>query len=213
MPETVSINKRLPKVPTQQRSRERFEFILDCAEALLGEGNTDELSIYDVAKRADLQAQSIYRLFPSATAINYALAQRYLDMMSEQVESADFGHCATWQDRLVHSLEIFRDFYKSNPLALELILGSEISKDVRAADRTNITRLANNAIRSLESHYTGLKLPIQQFEITIDIVDAIWSQSYYSHKEITPFYFIESIRASISYMELYLPRHFPSSDD
>ncbi len=209
MPETGSDNKRIPKVPTQQRSRERFEHILDCAEVILEEGDSEELSIYEVAEKAGLQAQSVYRLFPSAIAINYALAQRYLDMMADSLMSTNSGPSSTWQEGLKHSLQLCREFYTTYPLALELILGSSVSKDVRGADRANITRLANNAMESLKGKNSIPALPIQQLEISIDIVDAIWSQSYYSHGEITDFYFKESIRAAISYLELYLPRHVP----
>lgn len=208
MPEAGSINKRLPKMPTQQRSRERFEHILDCAEVILEEGDVEELSIYDVAEKAELQAQSVYRLFPSAVAINYALAQRYLDKMADDITATKSSQIFTsWQDNLERDLQLTREFYQTHPLALELILGSSVSKDVRAADRANIARLANNAVENLQGSNKLPNLPIQNLEIAIDIVDAIWSQSYYSHGEITDFYFRESYRAATSYMELYLPRH------
>ncbi|BFM14502.1 hypothetical protein R50073_06850 [Maricurvus nonylphenolicus] len=208
MPETGSINKRLPKVPTQQRSRERFEHILDCAEAILEEGEVEELSIYDVAEKAELQAQSVYRLFPSAVAINYALAQRYLDKMADDITATKSNQTFTaWQDNFERDLQLTREFYHAHPLALELILGSSVSKDVRAADRANIARLANSAMESLRGKDNLPNLPIQKLEIAIDIVDAIWSQSYYSHGEITDFYFKESFRAATSYLELYLPRY------
>ncbi|NIB42556.1 TetR/AcrR family transcriptional regulator [Pseudomaricurvus alkylphenolicus] len=207
MPEAVSTNKRIPKVPTQQRSRERFEHILDCAETILEQGEIEEIAIYEVADKAELQAQSVYRLFPSAAAIVYALAQRYLDRMTEKLMAADYSQNSTWQGNLEYGLTLTREFYQDYPLAMELILGSSVSKDVRIADRANVTRLAENAIQNLQERSGGMAIPIEQLEISIDIVDAIWSQSYFSQGGITDFYFRESIRAATTYLELYLPRH------
>jgi len=209
MPETTTSNKRLPRVPTQQRSRERFEFILDCAEQLLAKGEREELSVYDVAEKAGLPAQSVYRLFPSAMAISHALVQRYLGMITESAAVADFSGCDSWQLAMEMSLKLSCDFYRQHPQAMELILGSGASRETSAADRASITQLAKNGVQLLNQ--AGLtntsKEMIRHMEIVIDIADAIWSQSYHHHKDITPFYERESIRAAVSYLGLYLPNH------
>lgn len=214
MPDTATINKRLPKVPTQQRSRERFEFILDCAEQLLAKGEREELSIYEVAEQADLPAQSVYRLFPSVMAINYALVQRYLGMIAKFAASADLSVCNNWQEAIEKSLNLSCEFYRQHPQAMELLLGSGASRETRGADRASITQLAEIAIQQLNKmDLIGISEElIRQMEIVIDIADAIWSQSYHHHKDITPFYERESIRAAVSYLGLYLPNHRIEND-
>ena len=64
-------------VPTQQRSRERFERILDCAAALMVEKGSDALTMSDVVERSGVGFGSLYQYFPDKTAIIATLAERY----------------------------------------------------------------------------------------------------------------------------------------
>lgn len=206
------LDKRLPKVPSQKRSLERYEHILNCAETLLGGCRAEDMSIYDVADAAGLQAQSVYRLFPSVAALNYGLAKRCLDELNEDIAQADYDDCRTWQDAVARSMNAVLKFYKGKPQAMELILGANISREIRNADRENIQYLAGNALSWFEKNdIATFDRSIIQLEIMIDIVDAIWSRSYYLHQEITDEYFQESLRATIAYLGLYMPKYMSSS--
>jgi len=203
----ITANKNRPKVPTQQRALERFEYILDFADKEWLERRQDDLSIYELAKMADLPAQSVYRMFPSLRAVHFALAQRYLNKVAEMHEAADNTSFTNWQQALEQGFIASSEFYQQNPHAMELVFGSGVSREIRAADRENTTQLAQNAVQKFKDSNLVGDLKVFQFEIVINIVDAIWSQSYQIHNDITPQYLTESIRAAISYLELYLPRY------
>jgi AcrR family transcriptional regulator len=64
-------------VPTQQRSRERFEKILECATALLAEKGSEAFRMSDVVERSGVPFGSLYQYFPDKTAIIGTLAERY----------------------------------------------------------------------------------------------------------------------------------------
>jgi AcrR family transcriptional regulator len=64
-------------VPTQQRSRERFERILEIATKLIGEKGSDALKMSEVAEHANISIGSLYQYFPDKTAIIATLAERY----------------------------------------------------------------------------------------------------------------------------------------
>jgi len=206
MTETIA-NKNRPKMPTQKRALERFEYILDFADKEWLEGRQNELTIYELAKMADLPAQSVYRMFPSLGAVNFALAQRYLNKVAEMHEEADNSSFTSWQQALEQGFIASSKFYQQYPHAMELILGSSVSREIRAADRENTTQLATSAVQRFKDSNLVGNLEVFQFEIVINIVDAIWSQSYHNHNDITPLYLTESIRAATSYLELYLPRY------
>src|SRR5476651_676599 len=53
-----------PRRPSQQRSRLRFEMLLDAADALLAEHEPTEVGLYDIAAAADVPPASVYHLFP-----------------------------------------------------------------------------------------------------------------------------------------------------
>ncbi|MDQ8757824.1 TetR/AcrR family transcriptional regulator [Sphingosinicella sp. LHD-64] len=64
-------------VPTQQRSRERFERILASAAELLVEKGSEEFRMSDVVARSGVPFGSLYQYFPDKTAIVGTLAARY----------------------------------------------------------------------------------------------------------------------------------------
>jgi AcrR family transcriptional regulator len=64
-------------VPTQQRSRERFEKILECAAALMAEKGSEAFRMSEIVERSGVPFGSLYQYFPDKTAIIGTLAERY----------------------------------------------------------------------------------------------------------------------------------------
>lgn len=64
-------------VPTQQRSRERFERILQCAAEVMAEKGSEAFRMSDIVERTDVAFGSLYQYFPDKTAIIGTLAERY----------------------------------------------------------------------------------------------------------------------------------------
>ncbi len=64
-------------VPVQQRSRDRFERILNCAMELMAEKGSDALRMSDIVERTGVPFGSLYQYFPDKTAIIATLAERY----------------------------------------------------------------------------------------------------------------------------------------
>jgi len=64
-------------VPTQQRSRERFERILACAAEVMAEKGSEAFRMSDIVERTGIAFGSLYQYFPDKTAIIGTLAERY----------------------------------------------------------------------------------------------------------------------------------------
>jgi AcrR family transcriptional regulator len=64
-------------VPTQKRSRERFERILQCARELMAEKGSEAFRMSDIVERTGVPFGSLYQYFPDKTAIIGTLAERY----------------------------------------------------------------------------------------------------------------------------------------
>src|SRR5689334_8968466 len=64
-------------VPTQQRSRERFERILQCAAEVMAEKGSEAFRMSDIVERTGVAFGSLYQYFPDKTAIIGTLAERY----------------------------------------------------------------------------------------------------------------------------------------
>jgi AcrR family transcriptional regulator len=64
-------------VPTQKRSRERFERILQCAAEVMAEKGSEAFRMSDIVERAGIAFGSLYQYFPDKTAVIGTLAERY----------------------------------------------------------------------------------------------------------------------------------------
>ncbi|MDI6835622.1 TetR/AcrR family transcriptional regulator [Ciceribacter thiooxidans] len=64
-------------VPTQKRSRERFERILECAAAVMAEKGSEAFRMSDIVERIGVPFGSLYQYFPDKAAIIGTLAVRY----------------------------------------------------------------------------------------------------------------------------------------
>ncbi len=208
-----SRNKRIPTPPTQERSKERFEIILDCAETLLKKTKPEDLSLYDVAREAGLTAASVYRFFPSVTAIIYGLAQRYLRHLYKLTTEIDATTAKTWQQGLKSTLDRCKNYYNQHPHAMDLIFGAGAPREIRSLDRSIIQEQAKEIalLLSLSQGKKDLTVFVPHAEITLGIVDSVWSQSYHYHGKITDNYQSECYRAAIGYLEQYIPKNEPST--
>lgn len=68
---------RTRRVPTQRRSRERYERILDAAAEVMAEKGSDAFRMSDVVERTGVSFGSLYQYFPDKTALIGTLAERY----------------------------------------------------------------------------------------------------------------------------------------
>lgn len=67
------------RMPSQERSRKRFNAILDAFAALLVERGFDGLTTHMVAERAGVPVGTLYQFFPNKFALAAALSRRYAE--------------------------------------------------------------------------------------------------------------------------------------
>lgn len=67
----------LRRAPSQKRSQERVERVLQAASALIAESGSDAMRMGEVAERAGVSIGSLYQYFPDKGAIIRTLAERY----------------------------------------------------------------------------------------------------------------------------------------
>jgi AcrR family transcriptional regulator len=73
---TQAAGRRTPLVPTQERSRERFDRILAAASEILTEKGSDAFRMSDIVERTGIAFGSLYQYFPDKSAVIGTLAER-----------------------------------------------------------------------------------------------------------------------------------------
>lgn len=126
----------LRRQPSQRRSREKVERILECATTLIAEGGSDAMRMSEVAARAGISIGALYQYFPDKSAIIRALAERC---------TSGSRHCIEDGLRGVHSLAAFRTaFGNLIDTYYALFLAEPVMRDIWSGTQ------ADPALRQIE---------------------------------------------------------------
>ena len=200
--------------PRQQRSKERFEAILDAAEALLATLQPDEISVYTLAEAAQISPPSIYQFFSDASQVFIALAERIQGLFVHGFDTPPSATFATWQELLSLRFNEGRDFYNSNAAARRLLLGTGLSAAIRARDLEIDRQLAIKSIEELQKYFFIPDMPelVERFTELLVINDALWALSVHRHDSITDAFEEQARRAREAYSRTFLPEYLPARD-
>jgi AcrR family transcriptional regulator len=194
--------------PSQQRSRLRYEMLLDAADALLVERETAEVSLYDIAGAAKVPPASVYHLFPTKEAAFVALAERYLiGLHNHIIRPAPAGQLRRWQDFIVIELRRAIEYYNTHPVMSKLFFGANVIPDVRILDVKNVEAASATTYDRMNKLFEMPYLYDADTKVAclIGIYDGIWMTSYARHGLITPEFARESELAGVAYCETFLP--------
>jgi AcrR family transcriptional regulator len=198
--------------PAQQRSRIRFEALLDAADTLLKTNETSDVGLYDIAAAAGVPPASVYHLFPTKEAAFVALAERYLAGLSAYTTKPfEPSEVQRWQDLVL--LEMYRgiEFYNQHPVMSKLFLGENVLPDVRMLDVRNVAAISSSSYARMNKHFEMpyLHNPDIKFAALIGIYDGIWMTSYARRGYIAEDFARETEMAAIAYCETFLPAVLP----
>ena len=201
-----------PRRPSQQRSRLRFEMLLDAADALLSDRETTDVGLYDIAGAAKVPPASVYHLFPTKEAALVALAERYLTGLKTHLSKPVHGRqLQRWQDYITIEIHRAIEYYNDNEVMSKLFFGASVIRDIRILDVKNVEAASASTYDRMN---TVFEMPYlydadTKFASLIGIYDGIWMTSYARHGRITADFARESELAGIAYCETFLPAVIP----
>lgn len=79
------------RVPTQARSQQRVERILDAAAEVFADVGFEAATTEGIAARAETSIGSLYQFFPNKRALLYAIAQRYAERVNTLFDEVEAG--------------------------------------------------------------------------------------------------------------------------
>ena len=102
--------------PTQRRSTQRLDALLDAAAEIVDETGFERLTTQMVAERAGASIGTVYRYFPDRVAVLHALRERSIRRFRERVaDDMERSRLATWWDVVDVSLDAFAALYRDEP--------------------------------------------------------------------------------------------------
>jgi AcrR family transcriptional regulator len=110
--------------PSQERSRDRVERILDATASLLNEMPVDKITTAAIAETAGVPIGSVYQYFPNKLAVLAQLARRVMEKVDLQTASLiaeDFG-VLPWDQAIDRAIDATMQGYSQQPGYVQLLL-------------------------------------------------------------------------------------------
>ncbi|RZS66530.1 TetR family transcriptional regulator [Agromyces ramosus] len=102
--------------PTQRRSTQRLDALLDAAAEIVDETGFERLTTQMVAERAGASIGTVYRYFPDRVAVLHALRERAIRRFRERVaDDLEGTELATWWDVIDVALDACAALYRDEP--------------------------------------------------------------------------------------------------
>lgn len=170
----------LRRTPTQARSRERVERILDTASAIVVEHGIEGLTTRGIAAAADVPIASLYQYFSDRDAILLALVERDTLEMDEQVTLDLAGVQGLTITSLVETtMRAYVKVYARRPDFVEIWLrgrtNAAVSEFCRQHNRRTAAELRAFAI---DAELATADLPAAAAELAVEIGDRCFQLAY-----------------------------------
>jgi AcrR family transcriptional regulator len=150
--------------PSQERSRDRVERILDATAALLGDTPVDKITTAAIAEEAGVPIGSVYQYFPNKLAVLAELARRVMeqvDLKTASLIAEDFG-VLPWDQAIDRAIDATMQGYAAQPGYLQLLLSIRPTPEFRL-----ITDESNERVAALLARHPALRavIPADRIEL------------------------------------------------
>ena len=189
------------------RGNERRRVLLGCARQLLAERDLDAISLGDVATRARVPKGSAYHFYADIHALYAALLaelqQELLAVLSRPLR----GPIGRWQDVVMALTRRGAEFYGHHPAARQLQIGPKTPPQLKLSDRRSDAAIASLFELQIDRRFRLPAMPERSriFFRAVEIADLMFCLSVLESGTVTEAMQREAGRASIAYLESYLP--------
>ena len=156
--------------PSQERSRDRVERILEATAALLVDTPVDKITTAAIAETAGVPIGSVYQYFPNKRAVLAELARRVMEQVDVKTASLiaeDFG-VLPWDQAIDRAIDATMEGYAEQPGYLQLLLSIRPTPEFRA-----ITDESNERVAAMLAFHPALRALIPADRIQLVTRSAI----------------------------------------
>jgi len=168
------------RMPTQARSRERVDRILEAASRIVVEHGIDALTTRSIAAAADVPVASLYQYFSDRDAILLALVERDTAEMDDQVATDLAALAALSVDALVETtMRAYTKVYARRPDFVQIWLRGRTNAAVHDFGRQHNRRTAQQLRDfAIDAGLARDDLPLAAAELAVEIGDRVFQLAY-----------------------------------
>lgn len=137
--------------PTQRRSSQRLDALLDAAAEIVDECGFERLTTQMVAERAGASIGTVYRYFPDRVAVLHALRERaerrYRERVADELERTELN---TWWSVIDLTIDVGAEMYRDEP-GFSVLHGAE--RELAEGDIE--PELAHRLARLIDAEFGG----------------------------------------------------------
>jgi AcrR family transcriptional regulator len=151
----------------EKEKEQRRNLILDAAQTLFFSKNYNEITIEEIAEKAQLAKGTLYTYFKSKEALYSAVALRGVHKMNEMFRDAA-GQCQKGLEKAFAVGEAYYEFYKRHPHYFRMLVEAE-NLPVARSDDVDAAELTKASCESLEILLEAVILGVQDGSIKPDL--------------------------------------------
>ena len=162
--------------PTQARSREKVERLLNAALSLAVETGSLDFNVTDVAKRAGVAIGTLYQFFPSRTALIARLFAREMEPIDESISDLFDDHLdlTALTTKVPALMQQHLEWVKARPGLSVIWTAPTVHPDIERADFENTKRNAATLADLLSQRLPAATAP-KAIHATALLICHLWS--------------------------------------
>ncbi|WP_286837185.1 hypothetical protein [Pseudomonas sp. PGPPP1] len=209
---------RSARVPTQERSKKRYQAILEATLHILQCTDIENISLHDIGKVAGLPPPSVHYLFNTVTSIFIVLNKNFNSYLTESIlehsRNQGFAHVRSWQELTWSAMAIAREQLNNNRAMSEVMLGPVMHRLIRLTNLETNRYHGAASLALLDQFFVVPNAPklADYLMYAAEIADGLWAGAYGRFGTIDDETFDESVRASIAYLRCYFPESMQVRD-
>jgi len=149
----VSILQRNKRKPSQQRGILKYENIVEATKRLVGKRGSDDVSIRDIAKEANVAPSSIYQYFDDKNDIIIAIMGAHFDKTYEWLveRTSEAATLVEWANAIEAALDFFISVLQVDPHWMTIWVEVQANPVLREYDNADAMRNATLLTKQLRS--------------------------------------------------------------
>jgi AcrR family transcriptional regulator len=196
--------------PTQRRSTQRLDGLLDAAAEIVDETGFERLTTQMVAERAGASIGTVYRYFPDRVAVLHALRERSIRRFRERVADEMEGtELSTWWDVVDVTLDVSSTLYRDEP-GFSVVHAGRRETDIADGEPEFAHRMAQLIEEEFELESDGTELRFR-LGVAIELGDALISRAFERDPAGDERYLAEAKRLVHDYLAEHLGSVRPAS--